>query len=276
MNIDSFIKNIKPDIRTLQQMQEVIYDQEWLKSADFKMPLYYMYRGVGKNEADKKKIAAAGLRYDITIIPAQLLGCEFVKTAGHSHNQHFPEIYEVLEGEAIYLMQKTDSKCHPEFVSASHVELSLRGGYSRRGNPEILKQVQDDTIQDAYIVKANAGDKVIIPPDYTHITINAGAKDLKMSNWIALGNISSNDEIKKRNGGCYFATKGFWGIKWIKNKNYAEIPKLRKQQPTNFKEIGFDKNIPMYKLARNLDKLDFLRNPQNFEALWKKILDLSC
>ncbi|MFH1792389.1 MAG: hypothetical protein ABH819_01945, partial [Patescibacteria group bacterium] len=35
--------------------------------------------------------------------------------------------------------------CHSEFISGSHVDLSLRGGYCRRGNLEILKQVQNDT-----------------------------------------------------------------------------------------------------------------------------------
>lgn len=244
-NINSFIKNIKPDIRILKEMQEVVHDKEWLKSADLEMPLYYMYRGVGESEADKKKIAAAELRYDITVIPAQMLGREFVKTAGHTHSEHYPEIYEVLEGEAIYLMQKS----------------------------VILTETGIQTIQDTYIVKANAGDKVIIPPDYAHITINASNQNLKMANWIAIANKSSYNLIQNKNGGCYFATKGFWGIKWIKNESYKETPKLRKQQPTNFSEIGLDKKVSMYKLVNNLGRLDFLKNPQNFEKLWGKILE---
>lgn len=239
MKIDAFIKNVKPDIRTLEQMSDVVYDQKWFENADKQTPLYYMYRGLGKNEADKKKIADAGLRYDITIIPAKMMGKEFIKTAGHAHSKHFPEIYEVLEGNAVYLMQKFTTK----------------------------------KIKDVYIVKAKKGDKVIIPPDYAHITINASKKDLKMANWIAIENKSSYELIQNKDGGCYFATKGFFGIKWIKNGSCIDLPELREQQPTNFTELNLDKNIPMYTLVKALDKLDFLKNPTKYPELWAKILE---
>jgi len=87
---------IKPDIRYLYDMKDVIFDQEWLKSAP-NLELYYMYRGVEKKN---------GLRYDITTIPFLMLGKEYNKTKGHEHIGNFGEAYIVLEGEAIYLMQQ--------------------------------------------------------------------------------------------------------------------------------------------------------------------------
>jgi len=87
---------VKPDIRFLNDMKEVLYDQKWAKQAP-NFELYYMYRGVKKKN---------GLRYDITIIPPKMLGQEFVKTKGHGHSAKYGEVYIVLKGQAFYLMQK--------------------------------------------------------------------------------------------------------------------------------------------------------------------------
>jgi len=38
------INNIKPDVRTLEQMKNVLYDQNWAQKADNDLELYYMYR----------------------------------------------------------------------------------------------------------------------------------------------------------------------------------------------------------------------------------------
>ena len=88
-------KSKKPDIRYLNDMKEILYDQKWAKTAH-NLELYYMYRGV------KKK---GGLRYDITIIPPKMLGSEFPKSKGHKHLNNFSELITVLEGKAYYLSQ---------------------------------------------------------------------------------------------------------------------------------------------------------------------------
>jgi len=93
------LKNIKPDIRYLKDIKDVIYDKKWLKTASDNLELYYMYRGT--KERDNK-------RYDITIIPPKMLGKEFIKTKGHKHSPR--ETYVVLKGKAIFLIQKTKGK----------------------------------------------------------------------------------------------------------------------------------------------------------------------
>lgn len=86
----------KPEIRFLNDMKGVVYDQEWLKkTANFE--IYYMYRGV-KTKGE--------LRYDITKIKAKMLGKEFPKTKGHEHLENFQEVYKVFKGKAIFLFQK--------------------------------------------------------------------------------------------------------------------------------------------------------------------------
>ncbi len=179
------IKNIKPNVRRLNDMKEVLCDKRWAKTAP-NLELYYMYRGV-KNKSD--------LRYDITVIPAQMLGKEFVKTKGHDHANNYGEIYIVLKGEALYLMQKYDN----------------------------------GVLKDAYAVRAKKGQVVIIPPHYGHITINPLKKTLKEANWVSVKCKNTYDLFVEKQGACYYFTKAGW----LKNKNYKKIPKLRFEKPLN-------------------------------------------
>lgn len=229
---------VKPATRMLFEMKEVIYDREWLSKAD-NIELYYMYRNLSLSINDALAIQEHGLRYDITVIPPYMLGCEFVKTAGHYHSSvpgtsiSFPEIYEVLSGEAHYLIQ----------------------------------QCEDNKIKDVVLIKAGEGDKVIIPPCYGHITINASNKVLKMANWVASSFESIYSPIKEKGGGAYFILEK--GI--IKNPRYNEVPEIRLLEPANVKEIGLQKSKEMYGLVKDIKKLEFLTKPYEYEWVFNKI-----
>ena len=178
------VKKRAPDIRYLKDIKKVLYDKKWFLKANPETELYYMYRGVKKKN---------GLRYDITVIPPRNLGKEFVKTLGHTHLNDLSELYIVLEGKAIYLMQN----------------------------------YKNEKIKDVYAVFAKKGEAVIIPQGYGHITINANKKDLKEANWLNEKCKNIYDVFLKKEGAAYYYTnKG-----WIKNKNYGEIPKLRFEKP---------------------------------------------
>ena len=198
------MKQLKPDVRRLSDMREVLYDKEWAKTApDFE--LYYMRRGAENKD---------GLRYDITEVPARMLGAEFAKTKGHYHVGSYQELYTVLEGEAIYLMQKPGK------------------------NGEII---------DAYAVKTKKGQTIIVPPNYGHVTINTSKETpklaesepgsrsqsdmgkLKMANWVSENCKSDYSEYVKLGGACYYLTKDGW----IKNENYKQVPELRFENPLN-------------------------------------------
>jgi glucose-6-phosphate isomerase len=173
----------KPDVRFLYQLKSVLYDRQWLKSAR-NFPVYYMYRGVKSRN---------GLRYDITRIPAKMLGREFVKTKGHEHSNRYGEIYQVLKGRAIYLLQK------------------------RKGNK----------IKDVYAVKAKAKEFVVIPPLYGHVTINPGPRELKEGNWVDKRCKNIYNFFEKKQGACYYFTK----TGWIKNGKYERAPRLKFKKP---------------------------------------------
>lgn len=184
------LKNLKPDVRRLNDMKEVLYDKEWAESAsDF--DVYYMYRAI-KEEND--------LRYNITVTTAKLLGKEFAKTKGHIHIGNYGEIYTILNGEAIFLMQKT----------------------------------KEESVEDVYAVKAKKGESAIIPPYYGHVTINPSNIDLKTSDWSSVNCKNDYSLFEKLKGACYYYTKDGW----IKNKNYKNIPKLRFEKP--LKELPKD------------------------------------
>ena len=178
----------KPDIRRLYEIKNLLYDQKWAKTAR-NIELYYMYRGVKKKK---------GLRYDITVIPPKTLGKEFVKTKGNRNSDNFPELYFVLKGEALMLMQKTRGKA----------------------------------VENVIAIKLKRGEAIIEPADYDVVTINSTNKELKTANWVSEKNINSYDNMEKMKGMCYFYTKSGW----VKNKNYElrsknKIPKLRFGKP---------------------------------------------
>lgn len=236
-------RTLAPDIRRLNDMKEVVFDKKWLGTAH-NPELYYMYRDLALSKKDEISIKQHSLRYDITVIPPLSLGREYVKTAGHYHppvpsgDLTYPEIYEVLEGEAHYLLQK------PKVDSGNKVV-------------------------DVIVVEAEQGDKVIIPPDYGHITINPSRKTLRMANWVSRNFSSIYEPYRKMGGGAYFElTTG----EFIRNSNYEEVPEIRFLNPANFSEFGLRKNSEMYGLIRNPGMLEFLNKPEKYRALFEKVL----
>ncbi len=221
-------KRKEPDIRWLFDMKEVIYDKSWLaKTENFE--LYYMYRDLYLSRADRDRLVDHGLRYDITIIPPRMLGVEYVKTAGHYHplppgeKVSYPELYEVLDGEAIYLLQRQD-------------------------------------LSDVAAVYASSGDKVLVPPNYGHITINWSNKTLKMANLVARDFSSIYDPIKEKGGGAYFYTT----LGFIKNEHCPEATELRRvEAPDNsqLRMLGMSKEREIYSLVKEPERLDYLVHP---------------
>lgn len=236
-----------PSVRVVKDMKEVILDKEWAEK-NSGQPLYYMYRVLAENEKDAKKIKALDLRYDILESAPVVLGNEYNKTAGHyhsiSHNKDFtyPEIYELIKGEAYYLMQK----------------------------------VEGDKVVDVYAVRASGGDKVIVPSNYGHFTIFLSDGSIRTSNWTPSNSLSDYGPIKQKHGAAYYALidkKANDGARWVKNENYSYVPPLRFLKPTNFSDLRLVKNVNIYTLVNNLEKLDYLNNPQNYSALWERVLN---
>jgi len=191
------LENRTPDIRHLSDMRETLHDKDFAKNSP-DTDLYLMYRKV-KNENN--------LNFNITITLAKMLGDEFNKTKGHVHIGSYGEIYTVIEGKAIFLMQKGDG----------------------------------EKIEDVYAVEAKAGESAIIPGGYGHITINPSeTQDLRTEDWSSENCKSDYSMFVEKQGGCYYYTKNGW----IKNENYKSVPELRFEEPTKEfpKNLDFLKN----------------------------------
>jgi Thermophilic glucose-6-phosphate isomerase and related metalloenzymes len=220
-------------MRKVRDMIDVLMDQTWISYPE--RILYDMYREVHLSDSELKKMKAAKLRYDITVIPPAMLGPEYVKTAGHYHPcpsycgmLSYPEVYQVIRGTATYLLQKSD-------------------------------------FSDFIIVEANEGDVVLIPPNYGHVTVNADSEELVMANWVSDAFDSVYEPVRSKAGLAYYITED--GI--AQNKNYEKIPPLFYGKPKSYPEIGLYSGVDMYGLVNDLEKLDFLVNPQNYQDLFK-------
>lgn len=239
--LGSDITRVTPAIRYLKEMKEVLAR----KDAEGPDELYYMYRDVHKLK-DEEGIRKNKLRYDVTIIRAERLGseaspcaqglAEFMKTAGHYHPGPFGELYEVLAGEAWCLLQKKDS-----------------------GNHRI--------IEDVILVKAKAGDKIVIPPYYGHILINTGRTHLVTSNWVSSEFSSEYELYKKAKGAAYFVFEDNLGERFEVNPYYQEVAKIRAAMPAKaIAKFGLKCGSPMYPLLyKEAHKLDFLNNPLKYD-----------
>lgn len=228
-----------PDVRRLFDMTDVIFDQTWLAGAE-DYDLYYMYRDLYLSRADREKLLQQGLRYDITIIPPGMLGKEYMKTAGHYHplvageNVTYPELYEVLEGEALYLLQNQD-------------------------------------LSDVVVVYASAGDKVLVPPDYGHVTINRSNNTLKMANFVARDFSSLYEPYREKGGGASFFTKEGW-IKNPKCSQAGELRRIEAPDSASLARIGLKKGREMYPLLREPGALEFLTKPGQHMELFAGLI----
>ena len=216
--------------RTIEEMKPVVMDPESIKNG-----------GAAYTVRRNLEILSGKIRYDKTFLSPKKLGNEFMKTFGHYHKDNAPELYEVLEGRAYFLLQKYGSNKVAE-------------------------------IKEAYIVEANAGEKAIMPPRYGHLSINIGEQDLILGNWIGLTDYDYTTFAKLR-GGCYYILDKNSKIEFEKNKNYKSVPELKKLKLKDIPEFGIknDARHPILDFKNPPDggpkKLDWLVNPQKYMEL---------
>ncbi len=227
---------VTPTARTLKEMQNVTMDPN---ATSDRTDLYYMYRDVHLKD-DEDIIRENKLSYDLTVIPPALIGQEFNKTYGHIHSiipgeqVTYPEIYEVLHGEALFLIQKLDEKGKVITVLA---------------------------------IPAKVGEQVIYPPNYAHIIVNTSNNVLVTANWVSADNKSDYEPIKQKHGMAYYIVKGgeHKAYDIVPNKNYGEIPEMRYATQDVTEIFGFTGHEPMYMTGmKNPKVLDFLNHPHKY------------
>jgi glucose-6-phosphate isomerase len=167
------------------------------------------------------------------------MGLEFVKTYGHYHpsvnstsRYTYPEVYEVLDGDAHYLFQHAQN---------------------------------EHSVDEVILVKATKGDKVIVPPNYGHVTINASEKTLTMANWVCRSFESLYDPYTQLHGGAYYE---LINGRLLHNQAYEKVPEIRIVYPKETPACGLLKRKPMYELVEEPHLLEFLTAPEQHVALF--------
>ncbi len=205
--------------RKLSELKDVMMsDIDISEHGDLEM--YYVFRNIFKSN---------GIRYDNTLIPDRRIAGECAKTYGHCHpiaekNLSYPEIYQVLTGEAVFILQ---------------TESSGRG-------------------VDVIIVDAKKGDVVLIPPNYCHVSINAGSENLLLGNAVADEFESDYTVFKENHGAAYYYSENG---ELIHNTNYF-IAKNKRITANELNSIyNFKCNDILTELYSNPKKFEFLKKP---------------
>jgi glucose-6-phosphate isomerase, archaeal len=198
-------------------------------------PVYYMYRDVARSPSDRQWLHDQEIRFDITVIPPRNLCGEWMKTKGHYHPESpsgtgYPEIYEVLEGEAHYLIQTRDCT-------------------------------------DVAMIAATAGDIVVVPPGFGHVTINPSRTAvLQMANLVSSSFQSDYLPYENLRGAIFYEmTNGIF----VKNPRYPQEPRLRLVKAGHIAAMKETVTDPLYDLVeQRAPVLGFLNHPEEYRALF--------
>lgn len=213
--------------RLLGDMKDVLEDAAAAENRENEV-FYTVYRNI--------EVVEGKARYDITEIPPGRVSKEFNKTFGHYHKKPLPEIYEVLEGHAYFLIQK---------MGADPSEIS-----------------------EAYVIEALSGEKAVIPPGYGHLAVNVGNTMLKLANWMGLSDYDY-ETIRQFGGGCYYILDYGNSIEFERNKKYKTVPglyKIKLKNSPQLEELGIKKEPghPILSLKKHPEKLDWLSDTEKY------------
>ena len=205
---------------------------------------YRMLNGVRR--AGDAALADLPLRYELTAMGGRPIGSEAARTFGHVHVRPpgarlgFPEIVEVVHGEAGFLVQ------------------------------DLRRAADGPRSTAAWLVRARAGDWVILPPELAHVTIDLGAGPLVFS-----------DVIDRRASGIYAGVAEASGFAWlvgragrlVRNPRYAEVPRLVEIEAA---EWSGPAGGVLYRMFRqDPERFGWLSDPAAFPtvapALWERV-----
>lgn len=209
-------KFMKYEVRKLSEMNDVFYSFQMVNED---RPVYFIFRNIAMKN---------GIRYDITLIPKNMFNDEFAKTYGHYHpiaenNLTYPEVYQVLYGEALFLMQ----------------------GKNRDASVNVVK------------VRAKKGDTVLIPPNFGHVAINPYYTPLLLANLVADGFRAEYEEYKENHGAALYYTSGGW----VSNGNYV-VRSIKEYTPEEINvQFNFKSYDLLNELFATPEKFEFLKSP---------------
>lgn len=202
---------------------------------------YWMYNGISLPE-HAAVFDRHGFQYELTLLYPVRLGAERSKTLGHIHTfppgsrLNYPEVCEVLWGEALFVFQALDADSH--------------------------------TASLCFAVHARQGDKVVFPPNLHHLTINPGDEALIFSDVISTAARGSYDGLSSMGGAAYL----YGDAAWTLNPRYAGAAPLAVYAARDYPQVGLRRDVPLYTLAaREPDRLAWLNEPGLFHGIFPEL-----
>lgn len=163
--------------------------------------------------ADRTARARLPVQYDLTFLADRPIGWESPKTHGHVHvsathpGAGFPELYEVLEGEAALLVQDLLPGPAATFVA---------------------------------LIEAEPGQMVAVPPGLYHSSINRGTSMAVLADVIAREAADEYESLQAARGMAYYIDIDGEAVA---NPAYSEVPPLLRMRAEEWIEQSFD---PLY------------------------------
>lgn len=206
--------------------------------------VYSIAMNVGKN-LHKLELEKRNLLYGIVVFSKGKIGQEPVRSQGHIHSvskscmSSTPEVYEILNGNAIIYMQENCSS-----------------------NPG-----------KCYAVYAKSGEVVIVPPNWAHFTVNANPNEnLVFGAWCVKDYGFDYEDVRKNSGLTFYPLYDENNnIIWIKNNNY-EKGELIIKSPESYLEFDINKNRIYSQFEENFDKFMFVSKPSIKEKEWNNFI----
>lgn len=175
--------------RTHEKMKEVLMNPEAV-GPDIH---YYMIRG-----GSEKK--------NITVWENGTVGGEYIKAYGHYHIVDFKEIYWIIEGEGILLLQTRQK--------------------DENGNDI------DDKIESFKALRVKAGNKIEVPSFTGHLLVNTGKtwlvtsddSPVNLDDSASMPAHADYEAVKKMRGFAYYVVEKDGVPTLVKNSNYSFVP----------------------------------------------------
>ena len=204
--------------------------------------VYAIAMNVGKKK-HLKRLKKQHLLFGVVTYAKGQLGQEPVRSQGHIHkksaygqNWSTPEVYQIWSGSAVIYMQ----------------------------------EYANDDPGRCYAITAEAGDVVIVPPNWAHATISADPKNpLTFGAWCDLDYGFEYDKVRKHKGLAWFPLVEPNGeLMWVHNPLYGKTELIIKN-PSNYSEFKIKQGESIYKQYEDNPNL-FLFVPQPYlsEDLW--------
>ncbi len=221
------------------EMTGLFRDPEHINEQDY---MYTAYRNIIFPE-HVNLFAKYDFRYDITAIEPGTINGEFKKTSGHYHgyieggNYPYAEVYEVIKGEIIFILQKVLN----------------------------FDKDEEPKLEEVRVVHVKAGQAIIVPPFCGHCSINPTDEISMFSNIAVISCPLDYEKIKKKHGLSVYVLKDGDSFKVEKNERYQNVPEPKIVTPVENKELGIEFCVPCYtNFVAFPGKYDFLLHPDHY------------